>query len=123
MSSSKYRNAFQRIRASGALLGQNRGYRLVVGPDDCARGLPLVELIQRNRKRHDDGPADGFIGLNLRLRRERRLRAILQGRERLKISFEVHRGDRLSGCLSARSLDGALQSVYIEDLVAGVAER
>src|SRR4051812_41901125 len=100
--------------------GENHWDRLVVGPDDYAGGLPLVEGVERFREGDDDGPRDGFACLNFGFWCERGLRAGLQGRECLEVSVEVDGRHGVGGGVSAGRLDRGLQRADVEDLVARI---
>src|SRR5579864_1237979 len=67
------------------LLAQHHGHLLIVGLNDHTRRLPLVERVKRHRKRHNDGSAHAFSRLKFGLGRKRRLDAVLECRESLKV--------------------------------------
>src|SRR3984885_9594739 len=105
-------------------LGQRDWDRLVIRPDDHARGLPLIKVVEAYREHNDDGAGEGFTGLNFGLRRKWGLRAHFECRKRLKIAVEIDRRDRVgSGRLAARRLHGAVNTANIERFLTGIVHR
>src|ERR1700741_4638903 len=80
------------------LLAQHHGQLLIVGLNDHTRRLPLVERVKRHRKRNNNGSAHACSRLKFGLGRKRRLDAVLECRESLKVSAEVYRAN----CIRAR---------------------
>src|SRR5579859_836770 len=89
-------------------LGQSQRLGLIVGPDDGAGRLALVEGIECHREGDDDGAGDALSDLDPNLGGERRLRAILQRGKSLEKPVEVDGRDRVCLGISTGSFDRPL---------------
>jgi hypothetical protein len=79
-----------KYRADAKLLGENDRQRLVVGLNDYADRLTLVEVLLIHREADNDRAVRVVARKNFCFGHESCLRVLLQGREGLKVSVEVY---------------------------------